>query len=228
MSLFKKEISNCIQKEGTKEWQENPTCRMTKIFYPNLDKSKAKQLLNLLRKKSRRLIEAITWQNNLHYVQNKIKKTEKLCRLCEEEEETFDHFVNDCPCLRLARQDHFGLHKIERSHRWTIQGILGYSRIKAIDSALRGEDSSDCSTDWKRENLNGVRFQIYGLTLGNKLAMESWQVDANNGSGQKMPKGLGTWEVLTSFPLGPCGDPYPTNKQTTNQPEDSLLKLLLR
>ena len=120
---------------------------MTKIFYPNPERSKAKQLLNLSRKKSRRLIEAITRQNNLHCVQNKIKKTDHLCRLCEEDEETFDHFDNDCPCLRQAKQDHFGLNKIERSHRWTIQGILEYSRIKVIDSALRGEDSSDFSTD---------------------------------------------------------------------------------
>ena len=71
-----------------------------------------------LRKKSRRLIEAITGQNNLHYVQNKIAKAEHLCRLCEEEEGTFDHLVNHCPCLRQAKQDHFGLNKIEKS--WTI------------------------------------------------------------------------------------------------------------
>ena len=25
-------------------------------------------------------------------------------------------------------------------------------------------------------------------------------------------KGLGTWAVVTSFPLGLLGDPYPTNK----------------
>ena len=43
--------------------------------------------------------------------------------------------------------------------------------------------------------------------------MKSWQVDAENGSGQIMPKGLGTWEVLTSFPRGVFVDPYPTNKQ---------------
>ena len=119
---------------------------MTKIFYPSPDTSKARQLLNISRKKSRRVIGTITGQNNLHYVQNKIKKTEHLCRLCKEEEETFDHFVNDCPCLRQARQDHFGLNKINKSHRWTIRGILEYSRIKVIDLALRGEDSSECSS----------------------------------------------------------------------------------
>ena len=57
--MFKKEISNCIQKEWTEEWQKNPACQMIKIFYPNPDRSKAKQLLNLSRKESRRLIEAI-------------------------------------------------------------------------------------------------------------------------------------------------------------------------
>ena len=80
--------------------------------------------------KPRRLIEAISGKNNLEYVQNKIKKTDHRCRLCEEEEETFDHLVNECPCLRQARQDHFGLNKIEKSHIWNIKGILENSRIE--------------------------------------------------------------------------------------------------
>ena len=79
-----------------------------------------------------------------------------LSRLCKEEEETFIHFVNDCPCLRQARQDHFGLNKIEKSHGWTIRGILKYSRIKVIDLALKGEDSSDFSTDWEEKYLTGL------------------------------------------------------------------------
>ena len=61
-----------------------------------------------------------------------------------------------------------------------------------------------------------VSFQIYGLTLGNQLALESWQVDAANGSGQMMPKGLATWEVLTSFPPRPVRGPL-SNKHTSNK-----------
>ena len=34
MSLFRKEISNCIQKEWTYDWQKNPMCRMTKKSPP--------------------------------------------------------------------------------------------------------------------------------------------------------------------------------------------------
>ena len=146
MSLFKREINNCIQKEWTKEWHKNPTCRMTKILYPNPDRRKAKQLLNLSRKKSRRLIEAITEHNNLHYIQNKIKKTDHLCRLCEEDKETFDHFVNDCPCLRQARQVQFGLNRIEKSHLWNIKGILQCSTIKEIGLAIRGRTVTSVQT----------------------------------------------------------------------------------
>ena len=45
--------------------------------------------------------------------------------------------------------------------------------------------------------------------------MTSWQVKAENESGQLMPKGLGLWEVLTSLPLGLLATPIqPTNRQT--------------
>ena len=44
--------------------------------------------------------------------------------------------------------------------------------------------------------------------------MGSWRVEAENGSGRPMPKGLGTREVITSFPLGQFGDPNPSNKLT--------------
>ena len=146
ISLFKKDINRCIRNKWTEDWQKNKPCRKTKIFYHHPDKSKANQLLNLSRKKSRRVIEAITGQNNLHHVQNKIRKTSHLCRLCKEEEDTFDHILNERPCLSQARQDHFGLIRIEQSHKWSIQGVLEYSRVKAVDLALRGEDSSDYST----------------------------------------------------------------------------------
>ena len=53
--------------------------------------------------------------------------------------ETFDHFVNEFPCLPLTRQDHLNLNKIQQRHSLTIQGILEYSQMKAIDLALRGE-----------------------------------------------------------------------------------------
>ena len=49
----------------------------------------------------RRLIELITGHSNLNYVQHKIDpvNVSPLCRFCEEEDETFAHLLNECPCF---------------------------------------------------------------------------------------------------------------------------------
>jgi len=85
---------------------------MTKIFYPKPDSNKAKKILKLNRGQLKKLIELITGQNNLNYMNNKIYGSEDLCRFCEEEEETFDHIINDCPCFYLDRCDLPGRHLI--------------------------------------------------------------------------------------------------------------------
>ena len=95
-----------------KECSLDNSCRMTKIFYPAIRKGKAKVLGGLTHDRSRRLIEIVKGQNNLHYIKNKIYDNNKLCRLCEEEEGTFDHFVHECPCIIHTRRDYFGLNKI--------------------------------------------------------------------------------------------------------------------
>ena len=77
-----------------KEWSLDNSCRTTKIFYPTVLKGKAKELGGLTHERSRLLIEIVTGQNNLHYIKNKIYGNNNLCSLCEEEEETFDYFVN--------------------------------------------------------------------------------------------------------------------------------------
>ena len=59
----------------------------------------------VLFKQGRILIELITGQNNLNYMNNKVYGSEDLCRFCEEEEETFDHIINECPCFYLDRCD---------------------------------------------------------------------------------------------------------------------------
>ena len=50
------------------EWSNEESCRMAKLFFPTVHKGKAKELSNMIRDKSRRLIEIVTGQNNLHYL----------------------------------------------------------------------------------------------------------------------------------------------------------------
>ena len=55
-----------------------------------------------------RLIPIITVFNCLSYIQFKANPTiNPLCRLCGEENETFWHFVTDCPRLQTYRNNTF-------------------------------------------------------------------------------------------------------------------------
>ena len=72
MSFYKKAINNCIQEEWTKDWEENPTCKMTKIFYPKPDRAKAKQLLNLSNRDDR--LDVIRGDLRLGDLQGRVNK----------------------------------------------------------------------------------------------------------------------------------------------------------
>ena len=141
LSFTKFQLKNMVNTIWQSRWAATKSCRMTKIFYPSYSMAKAKELCKLSRSDARRLIEIVTGQNNLHYVQNKIKRTQDLCRLCEEEEETFDHFVNDCPCLTQLQLQYFGLTRIINSDKWRIASLLKFSREPQIDSALKASYS---------------------------------------------------------------------------------------
>ena len=140
-TAVKSHLTETLITEWNKEWDEDETCRMTKLFYPTMHKDKAKELCGLGRDKSRRFIEIITGENNLHYVQNKLKGTYNLCRLCEEEDETFDHFVNDCPCLWQIRRDHFGLRTLVNSHDWKTKTLLKFAEVPVIKEALSNDQN---------------------------------------------------------------------------------------
>ena len=84
-------------------WKFDPGYRMTKIFYPSPCIQKSKTVLKLNRTDLKTFVEITTGQNNLNYLHNKIHNTELMCRFCEEEEETFDHLINNCLCFYLDR-----------------------------------------------------------------------------------------------------------------------------
>ena len=152
-STLKRNLWNAIYNLWDKEWKADSTCRMTKLFFPYIHKGKSKLIIRLSRQKSRRLIEIVTGQNNLHYIQNKIKKEEHLCRFCEEEDETFDHLITSCPCFYQSRLDIMGQHNPTINHRWTIKKLLDFSYIKNINMALKHPNDSDISGDETDDSL---------------------------------------------------------------------------
>ena len=73
-----------------------------------LTKNRAKKILNISRSHLTRLISIITEFNYLSYIQFKANPTiNPLCRLCGEDNETFWHFITDCPRLQTNRNDTF-------------------------------------------------------------------------------------------------------------------------
>ena len=137
-SHFKQQLTDITYKFWTDEWLSHNTCRLSKNFLPFPSKNKSKEILKLSRSQMRRLIEVITGQNNLNYVQSKVNQglTTELCRFCEEEEETFAHLLNDCPCFNTYRRDLLHNKPVINTIKWKATMLIQFSRIDVIDEAL--------------------------------------------------------------------------------------------
>ena len=109
---------------------------MMKIFYPKPDSNKAKKVQKLNRGQITTLIELLTGQNNLKYMNNISQGSEDLCRFCEEKEETFDHIINDCPCFYLDRCDLLQNQPIINTLDWDPEILLKFANIDTIKNAL--------------------------------------------------------------------------------------------
>ena len=66
---------------------------------------------------------------------NKVYGTDDLCRFCEEEEETFEHLINDCPCLYLDRCDLIQNQPITNSSNWEPRTLLKFAKIETFKHA---------------------------------------------------------------------------------------------
>ena len=89
-AAYKQALKAKIYEEWEQRWINDNAYRMTKIFYPKPHSNKAKYKLKLKRTEIKTLIEIITGQNNLNYMNNKVYGSDDLCRFCKEEDETFD------------------------------------------------------------------------------------------------------------------------------------------
>ena len=75
----------------------------------------------------KRLVDIITGHNKLSYFQFKVDPdVNPLCRFCEEQNETFHHFITDCPRLRQFRLDTVGDND---RNTWKSAQLLNFSYI---------------------------------------------------------------------------------------------------
>ena len=129
-----------MRTEWKRKWPNVSHYKHPKIFYSGPDKNLAKKILNNRRSHLTRLISIITGFNCLSYIQFKASPTiNQLCRLCGEENETFWHFISDCPRLQTYRNDTF-LDKLPRQGNWKLKQIMQFSTYPTIYNLMSYND----------------------------------------------------------------------------------------
>ena len=90
------------------QWIAYPHARQTKQFFPQVRESVTKELFGLLRQDIGRFVRLCTGHNNLNYHASlRDAGISAMCRLCENERETFHHFLTECPRLLSDRAEIF-------------------------------------------------------------------------------------------------------------------------
>ena len=83
-------------------------------------------------------VEIVTGQNNLNYVQSKIYDISPMCRFCLETDETFYHYLTECPALLELRATH-SLTWQPKIDDWKNEKILKFAEEGIIHKALSFE-----------------------------------------------------------------------------------------
>ena len=136
------EISNRLKEliydKWMLRWTTSKEYKHSKKFLDKPNTIRAKKILQLPRLKMKRLVEIVTGHNNLSYFQFKVDPdVNPLCRFCEEDNETFHHFITECPRLRQFRTDTIGQFSIRD---WKTSQLLNFSSIPEINDYLERKD----------------------------------------------------------------------------------------
>ena len=139
-SITKNVINERMTEKWTDKWLEYPGARMSKLFVTKTVKNKSKYIYKLSSAKLGRLIRVTSGHNNLNYFQNKLcEDISPLCRLCEEGDETFEHWVTECPVLRVQRNEIFCIatnNYILVPYEWEVDKILRFSFLPIIENII--------------------------------------------------------------------------------------------
>ena len=104
------------------------------------DKARGAQVMKLSKTSLSRLVQIITGHNFLSYFQFQLDGSiNPLCRLCEQENETFYHLATNCDALELTRRDFF-LDNQPATDSWRPKQLIDFSLLEPINSYLTDRD----------------------------------------------------------------------------------------
>ena len=143
---------------------------MGKFFYAGPDANKAKRVYKLKRNKLARFVRIISGHNSLSYFRSKVdNEVDPKCQFCECEDETFIHFVSECPRLRSYQTEKFQNDIISNDHMWSVDALISFSQLPGINEALEGPLEE---AGWLSGHLNEERVSNDGNDDGEREAVE--------------------------------------------------------
>ena len=121
----------------TDRWANTQGHRQTKLFIHTPDPNKNRGIIRLSRGDLTIFTRAITGHNFLGKHQNYIDPDiSKVCRFCQENEETFFHFLTSCPSLRQLRENIFLDKPYPHNNTWSIHKLKLFMLEPSIYAAL--------------------------------------------------------------------------------------------
>ena len=103
-SYIKSSLRTEVLKSWYKQWQNEKSCRQTKLFLPCYNPKFSKSLWKLDRHTLSKLVQFVTGHNYLSYhLKNISKVSNNACRKCNEAVESSWHLLTECPAFANAR-----------------------------------------------------------------------------------------------------------------------------
>ena len=134
-SEIRSQINSALLDQWQKLWTESSLAKDTKFLFPCRNKPLSQKIYYLFRQSAGCIIKLITGHNNLMTHRHCIHPDlDAICSLCHLSEETFIHFLKDCPVFHSYRRMNLLFNTFSDS--WSPGTLLHFSRLPRINSLL--------------------------------------------------------------------------------------------
>ena len=155
-AFIKSGIKQEVYREWQAEWDDSRTANHTKSFYGGPCSNKARYVVKLARLELGRFARVVTGHNNLNFFQNKIGLNgNRLCRFCDQYDETITHLMAACPCFINQQRELLGGLLPGSDMKWSVRTLLNFSYIPRINEAYE-EIGQTASPPYRRVTPLGM------------------------------------------------------------------------
>jgi ribonuclease HI len=129
-SIIRRIVKDKVDAIWNEEWKELPTCRQTKLWFPEINRRKSEQIVKLNRKEHSLITQLLTGHSYTSRHSALIDPSiDPKCSKCDTgEEQTGYHLITRCPTYALQRRMIFGTHEIDTSLSWEVSQVVQFLR----------------------------------------------------------------------------------------------------